>query len=588
MPRLLRAAKNGNGKHSERDLTENRNYSLSFIEKASPDSSRQIKDPFTQYYSEGRVLAPVLPLEKLWAMYEQNAVHGACVNAKADDSVGSGWKLVPEDDDGDQNEETTKEAEQSVRERLDAVTRVLTFPALLRQAVVETEATGFGAWEIVRDKPGGSILAIYPVPVQTVRICFDRARYDSDEEYYMQIFGAMTRYFVAFGSEKEISSTAGPDREPKDDDDRASEILCFRHYSPTSPYYGYPRWSAAIPAIAEFNAIREFNLSFFSGSGQADRLIAIKTGKIQESDRLVNSLREQIRDAKGFAHVTLFAGMTAEAALEVTELQGPVPREASFVRRREDLVKEILMAHQVPPYRVGWAELGSLGGSAATEMLRAYRTGSIEPLQLIFESRINKDLFGEKGFDLAGYRFELVDIDWDRAEQDVQKAVATVNAGISTPNEAREMVGLSKHDMPGLDEHYVNGNPLGQPQTPPPGAGGVPPALAGVETNAQPPTAEAASAVDDERPGFTHGLEEDDEAIRVQASNQAREDEKKRAPHVVTRKRKAAQLLEAERKAVVDAVRGAGSVEEAEEAVSRAVDETVKKKSGNDSLRTST
>jgi hypothetical protein len=118
------------------------------------------------------------------------------------------------------------------------------------------------------------------------------------------------------------------------------------------------------------------------------------------------------------------------------------------------------MAHQVPPYRVGWAELGSLGGSAAREMLRAYRAGVVEPIQTVLESRIDR-LLGEDGLNLPA-RLRFSDVDWEERESDAQVVERLVGAAVLTPNEGRQWLGYSPADDPALDMFYLKGQPIGQ------------------------------------------------------------------------------------------------------------------------------
>ena len=68
-------------------------------------------------------------------------------------------------------------------------------------------------------------------------------------------------------------------------------------------------------------------------------------------------------------------------------------KEASFRLHRQDNRDEILAAHGVPPYRVGVAETGSLGGNTARESTEIYKRSVIEPRQEMLESMINKHIF---------------------------------------------------------------------------------------------------------------------------------------------------------------------------------------------------
>lgn len=402
---------------------------LAFIVKSTP-ASRQIRDPFEPLYATGLAIEPPLPPEKLLVLAEENAIHAACIRAKADDAVGRGWRLV-----GDEDAESYEE----VAEILEQITPDLTFAELLNQAAWELEAIGWAAWEVVRQD--GKIAAIYPMPAHTVRAT-------KDPTIYLQIRGIEQREFVLFG-------------QPHDED--TSEIIFFRYYTPRSPYYGLPRWISAIPALAELTAIREYNISWFASGGMADRIITVTAPTTTEASKLAEEIRTALREATGRGHVSIILAASRDTDVGVRFLSSQGDRhEGQFTRRREDLVKEVLMAHGVPPYRIGWAEIGSLGGSAAREMLRAYRLGVIEPIQTILESRLNQTLFGPNGLNLKA-RWKLEDVDWEETELNLDLATKGIQYGILTPNEARQILGREVVDDEALDQYYLSQNlkPLG-------------------------------------------------------------------------------------------------------------------------------
>jgi hypothetical protein len=138
-------------------------------------------------------------------------------------------------------------------------------------------------------------------------------------------------------------------------------------------------------------------------------------------------------------------------------------RDGQFGKRREDLVKEILIGHQVPGYRIGWAVVGSLGGGVAKEMLDTYRYGEIEPLQEDFEELLADTLFNPEkgGFDLKGFTFAFDDLDWTEMAQEIERATTAVEHAMASPNEGREMIGLDRSDDPALDLIYYKGAPVG-------------------------------------------------------------------------------------------------------------------------------
>ncbi len=428
--------------------------------------SRAGRDPYRDEYLTGEVIEPPLPPEHLLALVEQNAIHAACIAAKAYDAVGRGWLLEPEvsGETGGAGEigemgqlggqPNIESLTADLRVRLEALTPDLSFSELLFQAAYEREAIGWSAWEVVRNADG-SIGALYPVPAHTIRAT-------RDPELWCQGVGLKRRYFVTFGSERVVDPRTGRDDPMLSPDERASELLLFRGYSPRSAEYGVPLWVAAAPAIVELAAIREYNISWFASGGMADRLLHVQAADPATAEAISAAIREQFQAAKGIGHTTVFSAGTPDVAIDVKLLSPAAEgrRDGQFSQRREDLIREVLMAHAVPPYRIGWAELGGLGGNAAREMLRSYKQDAVQPIQTLIEDRLNQTLFGPKGLDLRGVRWRFAPLSWDETELNLDLAVRAVEAGILSPNEGRTVLGLSPVDDPALNRHYRQGAPL--------------------------------------------------------------------------------------------------------------------------------
>ncbi|WP_347246308.1 phage portal protein [Thermogutta sp.] len=397
---------------------------LEYLLKAS---SQQIKDPFTELYGSGDAIEPPLDPAKLLLLAEDNAIHAACLRAKADDAAGRGWSLAPRP-----GRELEEQVIGQYRELLSGLSQTVPWDQLLTVTAWEVEAIGWSTWEVVRE--GGTIVAIFHMPAHTVRL-------STRGDGFVQTRGVQTRWFARFGSEAE----------PED----GSSVLMFSHYSPRSPYYGLPRWVAAVSALAELAAIRNYNVRWYSSGGTVDQLILVRGGPATTRAEVVRILEEEFRRVTGLGHARIILGTDESQDIEVRFLSPEVSRrEGQFAARRTDLVKEVLMAHLVPPYRIGWAELGSLGGSAAREMLTAYRVGVVEPLQVAIESVINTELLGPKGLDWP-VRFEFNDLTWEETELSMRIAVGGVKSGILTPNEARELIGRPPTDDPRMDRYYV-------------------------------------------------------------------------------------------------------------------------------------
>jgi len=422
---------------------------------STPPSQQITNDDFSSYYEGEVVVQPYVDPSALLNLAQENPVHCACITAVAADATGRGWKLEwSGQPDLRIEQKDVKQAQQELWQKLEDITPNLTFSELLRQAVWELRAIGWAAWEVARDS-SGEIGALYPIPAHTVRVLKDKTG-------YIQIRGGKARYFRNFGQEGALPEGVEFVNVDTGDASRANELLFFQSYHPRTPFYGLPDWVSAVSSMAEMTQIREFNMSFFSSGGMADRIITVKADNEAVADALGKKIEEQVQAAKGLAHVSIVISGTTDVEVRVESMSRTEgDRDGQFRTRRDDLVKEILMAHSVPPYRIGFAELGTLGGSAAREMLRAYRFGAIEPVQTIIEDRLTQTLFGQQGLQIpSSMRWVLQDVDFELVDLNLLIATRGVQNGFATPSQAGQLMGFEPTDDPAANRLYMDGVPI--------------------------------------------------------------------------------------------------------------------------------
>ena len=459
------------------------------VSKAAPDfpASRQLKDPFEGLYSQGIALEPPLPPDRLLNLTEENTLHSGCLMAKAFDSCGRGWGFEPRDGKKGNKDLMKSELPEKLKMGMEVLTPEMTFGEYLYQAAWEMDAIGWGVWETVRQTaqltPGkyAPIGAIYPIPAFTVRATIDPRR-------WVQIRAGRVRFFKKFGAQCEINSETGQVYDWKnpaemsalDGLDRelwASEFIVFKSYTPRSLWYGIPRWISAVPTIAELTAIREFNVSWFASGGQTDYLVHFKATDGETAKKLRDDARQQMQENAGRGHTHLLTWGTEDTEVTAQKL-GELLREGHFRFRRGDLAKEVLIAHNVPPYRIGWAEQGSLGGSTADEMLGAYKYGAIQPIQAIIEDRLENTLFNKDlgGIDTGMFRLKLTELQLDDMTKELDACIKKVENAIMTPNEAREELGMdpiedeeatNQPSVTGDDDPYADPNAVEDPYAEP-------------------------------------------------------------------------------------------------------------------------
>lgn len=413
----------------------------------SPTASTQLKDIWGEFYSKGMAIEPPLDPEAMVDLMRANEAHSACLAAKTADSVGTGYSFEPREDVEDPDPQEVA----GLARRLNQLSPAMPFVDMLCQAALEMEAVGWSGWEVLRDATR-QVAAIYPARAHTLR----RTK---EDDVFIQVRDGRTRFFVAFGSGRQIDRETGAEARTGETiapEKLAAEMIWFSRYAPESDWYGIPMWVSTMASLAELGSIRDYNIEFFDSAGVISKLIAVKS-KVS-AKKIVDDIASVLKDARGKNHRSVVFELPEDGSLEVEDLAANV-QDAKFQERRTNLSEAILMAHQVPPYRIGWAKQGSLGGSSAPDMLAAYNRGVIEPLQRQFEHRLSQTLFGPMGIRLAQHEFKLRNL-FGEDETEMNEATKAVAGGLLSPNEGRQRIGAEPNPDPLMDRVYFNGRPL--------------------------------------------------------------------------------------------------------------------------------
>ncbi|MHC4433113.1 MAG: phage portal protein, partial [Planctomycetota bacterium] len=228
-------------------------------------------------------------------------------NAKKPDRDNDGIHDVVEDEreDGDrQREREKKEIEWQadiLRELFNNPNDRMPLTEVFFLAKVDEETTGNGYIEVVRNNVG-RIVELHHVPATTIRrrmmVGMSRSKGSVDlgagpgmkarEVYgFIQIRGNQKRYFKEFGDRRAMNAQTGQwhiDKEPMPWSVRATEIVHFRNYDPTSQYYGAPRYVPSATAIAGNRQAAIRNVAFFENDAVPRMALMVSGGRLtQES-----------------------------------------------------------------------------------------------------------------------------------------------------------------------------------------------------------------------------------------------------------------------------------------------------------------
>lgn len=247
---------------------------------------------------------------------------------------------------------------EALRELFEYPNSDMPFTEVMFLVKTDEETVGNGYLEVVRNN-AGRIVQMLHVPAVTIRRRLMRSADANGQKYemaygYIQIRGAQKKYFKEFGDDRVMDAYSGKwhdGDEPLDPGRRASEIIHFPIYDPTSQYYGAPRYVPSATAITgnRQSAIR--NVSFFENDAVPRMALLVSGG------RLTGDSMQQIEDfvrgkARGTdqAHRVMIVQVEPhkvgfqqqnKVMVDLKPLTVGVTEDASFSQYRKDNDEEI-------------------------------------------------------------------------------------------------------------------------------------------------------------------------------------------------------------------------------------------------------
>jgi len=446
------------------------------IQKAESASQQVNEDPFTYSRTGGEtgLVRPLYDLDQLASMLEGNTLHARCSKQKAIDVAGRGFEVRVKDDvaegGGTADEERWSTFVESVEEdaRGDE-----SFAQRIQQAHQDFESIGWATLEVGRESTNRQPDGIWHVPSHTIRAHTDGKR-------FAQKRGQKNVWFKRYGIEGTVHKDSGAW------DDRTvaaswagNELIVIRNYTPRSSYYGLPDHIPALAAIAGWRAQADFNIRFFDNNAVPSYAVVVEGADI--SPALETTILDHFRAIKGDPHRTIvipIPGMPGDDAvqpkLRFERLSADV-KDASFRLYKQDNALEICISHGMPPYRVGWPIVGSLGGSTAVEMTQIYNDSVVQPRQETWEQRLNRALLGSKGLDLKAIELKAKRLDTRDLAKDIIVTQALNDMGVITKGAIARFYGLD--DLPPEMAKAYNTAAAGAPASSG-GAGGLDPVTA--------------------------------------------------------------------------------------------------------------
>jgi PBSX family phage portal protein len=389
-----------------------------------PGQSQQLPESlWAEAYAVGEVVEPPYDLWALAQLYETNATHKACVDAKTTNTVGLGYHFVPV------GAASAEAAAGANRDNLALLENLFgncnpeqTFTEIMRMVWTDVECLGNGYLEITRNSRG-MIDGFYHVPATSVRLRTDGSGFE-------QIRFEDKRYFRHLGARE---ATDPISHEPE------NEIMHLKKYTPQSSFYGIPDIVAALPAVLGDKEAREYNIDFFSNHAVPRMAIIVEGGQL--SDDVLAQIQEYMEtEIKGQGHKTLVLDVPGnDVHIRLEPLTVGTHEDAAFLEYRKANRDEVMMVHRVPPSKVTVVENANLSNS--TDQDKTFREQVVQPEQQRVEHRFNRMIREQMG--IGDWEFRFAEMDLSQALQEAQIAQIYSKIGVWSAEEirAKQMAG---------------------------------------------------------------------------------------------------------------------------------------------------
>ena len=402
--------------------------------KKEKAESKQLEEE-TLFLAENDLVPYPFEAANLLTLKDNCAYFDACIKQIAKDVVGQGWHL--------ELKEGQKESNQEKERILDFIEncggdRDSTFEEAIEQAIIDWGLIGWWGWEISRDDSKEKLVnGMWHVPAQTFWI-------HKDHDKYCQVRGQNRVWFKRFGLEDDIDGKTGKSvteehlvQEKQDPErhaiERANELIYYRNYYPQSGYYGAPNVLSSIGAIIGLIGVRDYNLSFFENYGIPAALIILEGRWSKDTAKQISDFIDVEIKGSDNAHKTMCIHPSKDSKITIVKL-GVEVKEGSFKILHKQLRDEVLVEYKMPPYRIGIAEVGSLGGTTADEATLTYAQSVITPLEETVERLVTKKIFKE-GLKCECYEFQLNELNLEDLNAEAARDQIYFGLGALTPNQ---------------------------------------------------------------------------------------------------------------------------------------------------------
>jgi capsid portal protein len=377
----------------------------------------------------------------------------ACVRQIAKDVAGQDWTLQLRDETKKDSPEETKKIKFLLD---DPNTDDDSLTDIFERCIVDWGVIGWWGIEVTRGTDG-EVNGLYHLPARTFWI-------HKDGNKFCQLIGVKKVWFKRFGYDAYVHRDTGIEATKSHGKDEANELIYYRNYYAKSSWYGAPNIIAAIGPVKGLIGIRDYNLSFFENYGIPAGLVILKGKWSEEAAKQISDFIDTEIKGSENAHKTIVLNPPAMGEVEWKPLIVEI-KEGHFKLYFKQLRDEVLVCYRMPPYRIGIAETGSLGGGTSAESTPIYVGSVVNPLKNIINFIMSEKIIAE-GLSCESYWFKLGELDIRDLTRLIDQAEKLFGMGALTRNGVCDMTGQNRitKEAGGGDDYFISTQyaPLGE------------------------------------------------------------------------------------------------------------------------------
>lgn len=375
------------------------------------------EEPFHALGHMGRIIVPPFDMLTLAMIIENNSEIGQCVEAMETNIDATGHRFIsrlrlddvtPTNSDSEDDEVSPEQAALIKKAKQEKVKLINFFTYATSESFVlfrrklrrDLETTGNAYFEVIRND-AGIIQGFTHLPSYQMRLgkveqdqveaerkilelqidgsvkvkkqkvirrfrTYVQSRSIHQGRTQSSITGHKVVWFKEFGDNRLYSKKDGKVRKRLAAEDRATEVVHLRLYSPRSPY-GLPRYIGNLLSIFGDRAAEEINWITFKNNNIPSMLLMVSNGQLTEGTikRIESFVESQIQGSDNYSKFLIVEAEAAEAEegedggqvkIEAKPLTESQHHDALFQNYSENNQDKIRRAFRLPPIFVGRAK----------------------------------------------------------------------------------------------------------------------------------------------------------------------------------------------------------------------------------------